>query len=235
MDLVDRSAEAGEPAGLVVVADHQTAGRGRAGRTWIDRPGSALLCSVLLRPRLTPPRVGVISLLAGVALAEAIEELSPARPTLRWPNDLLIEERKLAGILATSRLSGRHIRYVNLGVGVNLTTNSNLPDGSAALAEVGLVDRDQLLTAFLNRLGARLSRVESDPAAADLSDWESRAAFRGEIVTVSLNGEAVTGQLTGVDGAGALLIWTEHGQRRILAGDLVRGPRPTEVRPSQTS
>lgn len=139
MDIAAARAQAGEPEGLVVVADEQTAGRGRAGRTWQAPPRSALLLTALLRPPLPPDRLSTLALVAGVALAEAVEAVTGLPAWLKWPNDLWLGERnagdKAAGILATSRLGPAGVEYALLGIGVNVTTPVEaLPPGGTSLA-----------------------------------------------------------------------------------------------------
>ncbi len=231
MEVIDAAAATGEPAGLVVVADHQTAGRGRSGRSWLDRPGDALLCSILLRPRIPPRHIGVVSLLAGVALCEAIESLTTARPRLRWPNDLLLDQRKLAGILATSRLAAGAIAHVNLGIGLNLRGGDGLPENAASLAEFGRVERSALLAALLDELNRRLPELEAGDQRPILAAWEQRAAFVGLQVVVRTETGTIEGRLAGVDDDGALVLIDQTGERRrVVAGDLTRGPRRTAGR-----
>ncbi len=111
----------GAPDRTVVVADSQAAGRGRRGRVWQDEPGASLLVSILLRPRLSPARLPTLSLTAGVALAEALAGTAALAAKLKWPNDVLVEGRKLAGILLESRMETATAPVVALGIGVNLT------------------------------------------------------------------------------------------------------------------
>src|SRR5262245_62133123 len=110
----------------VVIAEAQSAGRGRRGRTWQDEPGASLLTSIILRPHLTPARLPMLSLAAGIAVAEALEQVTGLIPRLKWPNDVLIDRRKLAGILLESRIGAASVDagatpLVVLGIGVNLT------------------------------------------------------------------------------------------------------------------
>src|SRR5215218_8906374 len=121
MDEIDRLVGQGEPEGLVVVADRQTAGRGRAGRAWHSASGSGLLFSILLRPRKTPAEIADFPLIVGLAVAEAIDEIAGVRSSLKWPNDVLIDDKKVAGIVMTSRIMDETIDYLNIGIGINVT------------------------------------------------------------------------------------------------------------------
>ena len=178
MDLIDAAAATGEPAGLVVVADHQTAGRGRAGRSWIDRPGDALLCSILLRPRRRW-RASASSLIAGVALSQSVEALTPARPRLRWPNDVLVEERKLAGDLGDVADDCRCRRARQCREGSNLRGRDGLPPEAAALSEYGDVQRDELLTTLTRAFDHWLAHIEAGAYRSALDQWEQRGHSSG--------------------------------------------------------
>jgi BirA family biotin operon repressor/biotin-[acetyl-CoA-carboxylase] ligase len=231
MDIVDEEARAGAPEGLVVVADEQTAGRGRSGRNWSAPPGSSLLCSVLLRPPVPPSRLGPLPLLIGVAVAEAIETVAATTCALKWPNDVLIDGRKVAGILIQSRLSESRVEYVNVGIGINLDVpDSALPDGAISLssAAASAIDRDAVLMALIERLDvAHSSYVESE-GRPSLDGWTRRAAMLGEQIAVRLEGGELSGRLIGVDEVGRLLLETTSGDVVALTqGDVVRGPRRT--------
>ena len=139
-------AEADTPEWTLVAAGHQTGGRGRLGRTWVDLPGGALLFSIVLRPDLEPEAGGLLSLLAGTAMARACLELADQRTACKWPNDILVAGRKAGGIIAESRVEAGAFAYVVLGVGVNLgTPPAEIPDAGA----VDATD-DELLEAYLS-------------------------------------------------------------------------------------
>jgi len=238
-------ARQGEPEGIVVVADHQSAGRGRRSRTWVAPPGGSLLLSVLLRP---PAAVaGAATMATAVALAEAVERVAGVRPGLKWPNDLVVgpDDRKLAGILAEadwpagSTISGGyrapkpHERaVVVVGVGINVTW----PDPDALgglLAELSatavalnwvapLVDRVDLLVGFLRALEARYAGLVADGPAATLAEWRTRSATLGRRVRVDLGADDVEGRAVDVTDEGHLVVETTEGTRRTLAvGDVV--------------
>src|SRR3954447_17968735 len=158
MDDLVRLAQSGADEGIVVVADEQTAGRGRGGRAWHAAPGTALLCSILLRPSVTPDRLSVLPLLAGVVVAEAIEARAPVECRLKWPNDVWIHERKVGGVLMTARTKAVSIDYVVLGIGVNLVgPQAALSPGATSIeaeSEI-IVSRDDLLKALLTKLQGR--------------------------------------------------------------------------------
>jgi BirA family transcriptional regulator, biotin operon repressor / biotin---[acetyl-CoA-carboxylase] ligase len=157
--LCRRLAADGAPEGTVVLADYQHAGRGQRGRTWTAPPGTSLLVSCLLRPPLPAGRWPELTLLAAGGVAEAVAALTALRPSLRWPNDVLVEDRKLAGILAESVVGGAP--FVVLGLGLNVSQQAedwpaDLRGRAVSLGELGHpVARPALLTEVLRRLGDR--------------------------------------------------------------------------------
>jgi BirA family transcriptional regulator, biotin operon repressor / biotin---[acetyl-CoA-carboxylase] ligase len=232
----------GAPEGAVVVADHQTAGRGRRGRSWEAPSGASLLVSVLLRP---PAEVaGLAGMAAGVAMGAAVAEVTggAVEPGLKWPNDLVVGDRKLAGILAEAdwpagttasggwRPPGAGERLaVVVGVGINVAWPESLP---ADLAEIAValnhlapapaVDRADLLVAYLRHLDAVYGELVARGAGPLLDAWRRRSATLGREVRVDLGGSDVEGVAVDVTGEGHLVVEAPGGTRRTLAaGDVV--------------
>ena len=191
-------AAAGAPHGTLVTATEQTAGRGRQGRSWLAEAGAAVLMSVVLRP---PPEA--LPLAAAVAVAEAV----PAETAIKWPNDVLVGGRKLAGILVEGRPQEG---WVVLGIGLNV---SGIPDevGDIAASLEG-ADRDDVLHALLERLDARLS----SPLDEVLDEWRRRDALRGQAV----RWDGGTGVAAGIDEDGSLLVDTGEGRVSLMAGEV---------------
>jgi BirA family biotin operon repressor/biotin-[acetyl-CoA-carboxylase] ligase len=216
-------ARAGAPEGLVVVAKHQTAGRGRLGRTWVAPPRGSLLLSVLLRPALPVERVHLVTMAAGVALVDAVRDVAAVDATLKWPNDVLVGDRKLAGMLTEADLSpGGAVRAVVLGVGVNVNWG-HVPDELAGLAtacdlEAGhAVERGALLAAFLLGLDAHLRALERVPL-----EYRRRLATLGRRVRVELSDGPLLGRAVEVDVSGRLLVEVDSGCIvEVAAGDVV--------------
>jgi len=232
MDEAARLAAAGEPEGTVVVAAEQTNGRGRAGRSWHAPPGTALLCSVLLRPAVPALRLSVLPLLVGVAVAEAIEDVGGPPARLKWPNDVWLGGgtvgRKVAGILVTARpgVGGGGQVVIGVGLNANVPPDGLPPGATSLLAETGrLVALDRLLGCLLVRLDAAYRAFVVAAGAPSLDAWRARAALLGEPVTIEQDGRRLAGVMRGVDDDGALLLEGEGGAvERVVAGDLVRGP-----------
>jgi BirA family biotin operon repressor/biotin-[acetyl-CoA-carboxylase] ligase len=222
------AAESAGPEGLVVVAEHQRSGRGRLDRVWTSPPRAGLTFSVLLRPDVPDVRWSWLPLLAGLAVAEALEDMSGVEVGLKWPNDLLVDERKVGGILVE-----RHGDAAVVGVGINVTTTDEelagvdgLPDGIAAtsllLADAAVTDRESLLRAVLRALAHRYAgwRESSDPSAL-ASAYAERCTTIDRDVTVAMpDGSALTGRATRVDDDGRLVVTSADGEHAVSSGDV---------------
>jgi BirA family transcriptional regulator, biotin operon repressor / biotin---[acetyl-CoA-carboxylase] ligase len=245
-------AREGEAEGIVVVADHQSAGRGRLGRTWTAPPDSALLMTVLLRP---PAAVANATTMAvAVALTDAVAEVAGVQVRIKWPNDLVAPgdgtevDAKLAGILAEvdwpagSQASGGWPRQtsgsrlvVAAGAGLNVTRPDDVPDDLADRAvwadELAgrAVDRVDLLVAYLRHLDDRYrGLVETLDASALRAEWVARSATLGRRVRIDLGSSDVVGTATSVTDEGHLVVETLDGEQRTFAvGDVVH-LRPTD-------
>jgi len=218
------------PEGSVVVADHQTAGRGRRGRTWFSPPGSGLYVSLVLAPsRAADPSraTTLLTLAAGVAIAEGIDAATSLRVDLKWPNDLYVARRKLGGILAEAVTAGGPVTRVVLGFGLNIAAAAFPPDVSdrATSIETELgrgVDREVVLQAALAALARRYDDLVAGRFDDILDAWRERApAARGARVTWMSGTGAVAGVTAGVDDAGALLMRIGDRTTRIVSGEII--------------
>ena len=238
-------ARQGEPEGIVLVADHQTAGRGRAGRSWTAPPGAGLLLSVLLRP--PAPVVDLATMAVAVSAATAVARVAGFEPRLKWPNDLVwpgdgsAPDRKLAGILAEAdwpvtapisagwRDPADHDRTaVVVGIGINVTWPADLPEELADIAVAinhvvdRAVDREDLLVALLEELGPRYAALVAGDRVALMDEWRARSATLGRMVRVDLGADDVEGKAVDVTADGHLVVETLEGVRRVFAvGDVV--------------
>jgi BirA family biotin operon repressor/biotin-[acetyl-CoA-carboxylase] ligase len=231
--LVAGRARAGAAEGLVVVAEHQTAGRGRLDRTWETPARAALTFSVLLRPQVTPERWPWLPLLTGYAVARALREAG-FEPALKWPNDVLLEDGKVAGILV-ERVDTPDGPAAVVGVGLNVsTTPEELPVETAtslAIAAGTAPDRTDTLLAMLAALQEEYDAWQGGGAEALRSAYLSACTTLGREVRVDLPGGGVlTGRATGVDAGGRLTLVTADGEKAVGAGDVVHvsstDPRP---------
>jgi len=221
-DELRRLADAGAPEGTLVVADHQTRGRGRQGRRWLDEAGASLLVSLLLRPHLPAARVPQLSLLAALASAEALAAATGLAIRIRWPNDLLVRERKVGGILAEAAATEEQAAYVMLGIGINVNQTEfpvDLLGRATSLAlEVGHpLGREVLLDALLMSLDRWYARYLSEGFPPVRDGWRRAAVTLGQRVA----GVGVTGIAEDLDTDGALLVRTARGGLvRLVAGEL---------------
>jgi BirA family biotin operon repressor/biotin-[acetyl-CoA-carboxylase] ligase len=235
-------ARQGAPEGIVLVADHQTAGRGRAGRTWEAPPDAGLLCSVLLRPPAKAAEACTMAM--GLAAAEAVEAVAGFVPRLKWPNDLVwpgdgtSPDRKLAGILAEAdwppgsnpdsgyRAGDQRVPVV-VGIGINVGWPEGVP---AVLADIAVAcnqvagrapDREDLLVALLVGLAGRYQALVDDVRADLVAEWRRRSATLGRRVRLDLGRHDVEGVAAGITPDGRLVVDTVEGERRTFAvGDV---------------
>jgi BirA family biotin operon repressor/biotin-[acetyl-CoA-carboxylase] ligase len=220
------AARDGAAEGLVFVADHQTAGRGRLDRRWEAPAGSSLLVSVLLRPSIVPSHAHWVSAAVGRAASDACATVAGVGALLKWPNDLVVGDRKNGGMHAQAVVEGGSVRAVVVGVGLNVNWPTPLPDELAATATACNivaghdVDRDALLEVFLECLGARYTALEWPSMLADV---RARSATLGRQVRVELPGDRVlVGRAADVAEDGALLVETRPGEViRVSVGDVV--------------
>lgn len=223
-------AKAAAPEETVVIADEQTAGHGRFGKPWFSPPGVNLYMSVLLRPGIPPRDAAGFSFVGPLALSDAIkaEGLSP---TIKWPNDVLVEGKKVAGILAECATIERRVDYVILGFGVNLNVArealraalgpSGLAAGSVGEFAGREIDRNAFAAAVLNHLAAWDAIYRAHGPASLLAAWRDLDILTGRRVEVRGEGPSYEGRVLGVDREGYLLLRDSLGKRhRVLAGEI---------------
>ena len=223
-----RWAEDDAPEGSVVIAEYQTAGRGRHGRSWQADAGYNLMFSVVLRPSLPPPRLSLITLAASVAIAEAVDACAaPLTSSIKWPNDVLLEGYKCCGMLLESTLTGTDRAMVVLGIGLNV----NQPDFPPALEDRATslllqtgrpVPRAPLLADLLGRLERYYEMLDAADGTAIRQAYETRLHGLGHPTALRLAGQEhpITGLLLGIADTGALRLHTDDGPRTFHAGEI---------------
>lgn len=222
-----RRAESGAPAGTVIVADSQTAGRGRRGRTWLSVPEASLTFSLLWRFNGPLARLSGLSLAVGVGLARGLEQLGAQGICLKWPNDVLLRNEagfaKLAGILVELTTDRRGTQAI-IGIGLNLQPPSgDLPQPAAGLSQSLTVapDRHAVLAAILSELHAALEVFAAQGFAGVKADWQARHAWQGDLVEIlGEDTPPLRGRCLGADDDGALLLEVGGAIERIYAGDV---------------
>ncbi len=226
-DEAKRLATAGAAHGLVVTAEEQTGGRGRAGRSWIS-PFGNLYASIVLRFSGSPARASEIGLVAALAVAKALAAwLSPeAKVSLKWPNDVLIGGEKVAGVLLESSSTGTSIDWIVVGVGLNIAHH---PHGSAwpatSLARSGRTkaDREPTLAAFLDRFEVLYDRWQQSGFPSIRPDWLALAFGYGALIEIGQGSKRRAGRFIEIDDAGGLVLETADGRQIIAHGEFIAG------------
>ncbi len=206
----------------MLIADIQTAGRGRHGRIW-QSPQGNLFLSILLRPEIQAARLGEIAFLVALAVADTVDSVLPvARVALKWPNDILLEGAKLSGILIESELTGGRADVMVVGIGINIaaTPQDTTYPATCLQAHGATAGRDDIADTLLHCFAQRWRQWEDDGFTVIRQDWLARAWSLGAPVTVAADSATLTGQFDGIDEAGALLLATDQGLRRVLSGSL---------------
>jgi BirA family biotin operon repressor/biotin-[acetyl-CoA-carboxylase] ligase len=213
-------ARAGEAAGLAVMAHRQSAGRGSRGRVW-QAPEGNLNLSVLLRPQRPAAEAGMFALLAGVAVAEALESLTPLAVSLKWPNDVLLGGAKLAGILIDAAPAGAGLEWLVIGIGINLRAAPQIEGRlTTALGDQGIdLAPEPVAAAVL----ARLAHWQDAPADAIVESWLCRAHPLGTQIEVRTGGQCLQGSFAGLSRTGELLLRSENRIETISTGEVLLG------------
>ena len=218
----------GAEEGEVVISESQEKGKGRLGRQWFSPPFLNLYLSVILRPNILPHQASLITLLAAVAAADAIREFSGLLPLIKWPNDILLRDRKVAGLLNEIHSEMDRVHFVILGIGVNLNMDENTFSKEIRAVATSLkiemgqtISRKAFLPFFLQELERWYSIFLKEGSAAILKAWRDRAHIKGRRVKVTSFGETLVGTAIDVDSDGALILETGDGKRkRVVAGDI---------------
>jgi len=226
-----RLADKGAPEGEVVISEYQANGRGRLGRSWVSPPYLNLYFSVILRPNLAPTDAPQLTLMTAVALADTIGAFVPKPALIKWPNDILLEDKKVAGVLAESSCSSTRIEFVILGIGINVNfARESMPDSirqraTSLLDAAGhAIGREDLLRRLIQDLDRCYGILEEDGFSPIAARWKSRFGLQGHRVRVNMIDQSFSGEAIGIDRDGALLVKTNDGTvARVIAGDVVPG------------
>ena len=228
-DVAARLAESGAEEGTMVVAEMQTAGRGRHGRAWFSPPGAGLYASMILRPASDAPAhaspAALLTLASGVAIAEAVRVATGLPARIKWPNDVLIGGRKVAGILAEAVMQGGALQFVVLGFGVNLREASYPPDIASRATSIEAEttrrpDRALILAEIVARMGERYADLRAGRFDAILGAWRTLASLSGAPIEWDSPSGVVRGRAEDIDRDGALLVRIDARLERIVAGEV---------------
>ncbi|MBI3951833.1 MAG: biotin--[acetyl-CoA-carboxylase] ligase [Acidobacteria bacterium] len=228
-DVARELAESGAGEGTTVVAEEQTTGRGRLGRTWLSPKGEGLYHSIILRPDILPSNAPVLGLVVAVALAEFVRERYQLATDIKWPNDVLIRDRKVAGILAEAETSPNGIRYIMAGIGINLNQTSFPPEVAAQATSIKLEtgqtsDPDEVRQKLYVKLDAWYDRFLGQGAAEVIRRWSELSSYaEGKAVKVITGDRTISGITRGLTPTGALIVEPPTGEwEAILTGEVQR-------------
>jgi BirA family biotin operon repressor/biotin-[acetyl-CoA-carboxylase] ligase len=226
-DIAEKLARDGVREGVVIFAESQTKGRGRMGRRWVSPSGKGLWFSVLVRPPMPPQAATQLTVIAATATARAIREQTRLVPQIKWPNDILLDGKKVVGVLTELAAELDRVRHVTLGIGVDVNVTefpAELRDiaTSLAIAAGRQIDRAELAAAILRELDRDYARVCAGEFASIAEEWEQQCVTLGRRVRIHNGAHTVSGRAESLDADGALLLRTDHGHlERIIGGDVV--------------
>jgi len=227
-DVAKELALRGVREGTVIVAETQTSGRGRLKRKWISPEGGIWL-SIILRPKTAPKHTPKLTLMASVAVAKTIRKLFPVRAEIKWPNDILISNKKVCGILTEAKTRGEALDFVIIGIGINANFDVNSLPNSLRYSSTTLkeelkkeVERESVLRTLLNETDYYYDMFKKEEFGTILKEWRHFASFLGSYVKVVSHKEKIEGWAIDIDGDGALMVkLRDETMRKVTAGDIV--------------
>ena len=211
--------------GTVIIAEQQTAGKGRLGRVWQANPNENLTFSIILRPSAHPEQVNLLPLYVAVAVAQAIERATSLKVECKWPNDLLINGKKVAGILLEGSVKENQLEFVVVGIGVNVNQVAFLGDleGKATSLRLAIgkdLDRNALFREILNSLENNYKTLSSSGFKTVLPLWMARSSMINRQISVSEHGSVISGVVRGLSPEGGLILESPQGAKTLFAGDV---------------
>jgi BirA family biotin operon repressor/biotin-[acetyl-CoA-carboxylase] ligase len=227
-DVIEKLARDGVREGVVVFAESQTKGRGRLGRKWISPAQKGLWFSILLRPHLRPPEATRLTVAAGTALRRGLSRVTGLDVKIKWPNDILLSGKKVAGVLTEMSAEVDRVKYIVLGIGLDVNVNaSDFPAevrkiATSLKAELGRpLARAEVAVALLEELDTDYRRVCDNKFGEIAEEWEANCGTIGQRVVISMGDRKIAGRAEALGEEGALLLRTEHGRlERITGGDV---------------
>ena len=211
--------------GLVVIADCQTGGKGRSGRVWHSAPGTGIYLSMLIQPNFSPERIPIVTLMAGLAAAIAVNEFIPQPAQLKWPNDLLLNNKKIAGVLCEYHAT--KVPAVIIGIGINVN-HTQFPDDIKDIAtslklESGLeTNRTTLIKQLVKQFDFQYSELKNNKIQALIDNWTRHSDLFGKSIIISKGDQSITGKAVRLDNLGRLVVLNESGKEIVLDSGEVR-------------
>lgn len=227
-------ASKGVKNGSVVIADYQQKGRGRSGKLWASPCGCNIYISIILRPKFNPETAQGMTILAAVSVADAIVEITSLQPQIKWPNDILINSKKVSGILTEMSTQNMTIEYIVVGIGINVNVpkeglDTDIKDIATSLmieskiknSSDSLINRNKLIASILNKFDKYYEMFLSTGLSAVLEQYQKYFGMMGKKIEINTKGKIVEGQVVGIDSKGALLLKTgENGLDKIVSGEI---------------
>jgi BirA family biotin operon repressor/biotin-[acetyl-CoA-carboxylase] ligase len=218
-------AQAGEPEGAIVIAEEQSSGRGRFDRKWHSSPEKNLTFSILLRPNIPADKIGLVSLYGAIAVCRAVEQGTQLKPRCKWPNDVLIDKKKVCGILSEAQFTAKSLTAVIIGIGLNVNERhfpADIRARSTSLSMEGKkeYDRTILLASLLQQLETLYTTLQTAGYGDILELWNERTDMMGKPVRVNLENRTLEGTASRLDEDGGLILATAEGEQKLLAGDV---------------
>ena len=215
------------PEGTAVIADSQSRGKGRFQRSWYSPPGVNIYTSVILRPEIEPSKASQIPIMAGVAVAQVLENICPGKIKLKWPNDVLLNEKKVCGILSQAKIIEKEIDFIVLGIGINVNIGYNqfsegLRDSSSSLVmETGKeISRQELIISIYENLEKWYKQLLRKGFGEIKQSWLELAPMIGQTVNIKFRDETIEGKATGLDEDGSLILFSKGNKEiKVSAGD----------------
>jgi BirA family transcriptional regulator, biotin operon repressor / biotin---[acetyl-CoA-carboxylase] ligase len=211
--------------GFIVIAEKQNKGKGRLSRHWSSPKGKGIYLSIILKPEMTPFQAPCITLMAAVSVVQAIREVSDVQAYIKWPNDIIIKEKKIAGILTEMEAESDEIKFLVLGIGINVNTrHSDIPNtATSLLQETGRhASRKELFITLLKKLERNYKEIKESGFSGIRLEWKNFSATIGKRVRANCMHKAIEGTAVDIDTDGALKIRLDNGfHEKIFAGDLV--------------
>lgn len=230
-DIAKQLAKAGENQGALAIAEEQTAGRGRMARTWVAPPKSSILMSLVLRPRLSSSHLGRLGIAISLGVCEAVETITKLNVTLKWPNDVLLQGGKVAGVLTEAEIVGDEVEFAVVGIGINVNfavaTVKAIPQDATTISDVlgKMMPREPLVRLTLERCEHWHSLLQA--GENPIAEWKKRCSTLGMPIHVITPGGHVDGIAHDVDDNGALILQKPDGAfTKLFAGEVTLSPKP---------
>lgn len=219
----------GAAEGTVIVAEQQTAGKGRLGRIWQANPNENLMFSVVLRPMLTQEAINLLPLYVAVAVADAIERATGIKVECKWPNDLLINGRKVAGILIEGSVKQNSVEYVVIGIGINVNQTQFPAELEPRATSLRLhankeIDRIRLFREVLQAMEKTYQQAAPTGFQSVVPQWISHTSMINKTISISQHGDVISGVVKGLSPEGGLVLQTNGSERTVFAGDVTIVP-----------